>query len=62
MAYGGLNKQMNAAAEIGTNSVISTRLSLSVEMSRLTRDGTAGTVSRVQILRRERVKEGLYPR
>ena len=33
---------------------ILTRFSLSLEMSRLTRDGTAETVSRDQILRRER--------
>ena len=33
---------------------VSTRFSLSMEMSRLTRDGTAETVSRDQILRRER--------
>ena len=44
---------MNAAAELGMNPV-STRFSLSMEMSRLTRDGTAETVSRDQILRRER--------
>ena len=30
------------------------RFSLSIEMSRLTRDGTAETVSRDQIIRRER--------
>ena len=41
---------MDAAAEIGMNPV-STRFSLSMEMSRLTRDGTAETVSRDQILR-----------
>ena len=33
---------------------MSTRFSLSIEMSRLTRNGTAETVSRDQILRRER--------
>ena len=33
---------------------MSTRFSQSMEMSRLTRDGTAETVSRDQILRRER--------
>ena len=32
---------------------VSTRFSLSMEMSRLTRDGTAETVSRDQILRHE---------
>ena len=47
------NKYMDAAAELGRNPV-STRFSLSMEMSRLTRDGTAEPVSRNQILRRER--------
>ena len=41
---------MDAAAELGRNPV-STRFSLSIEMSRLTRDGTAEPVSRDQILR-----------
>ena len=55
MAYGGSNKKMNAAAELGRDPVVSTRFSLSMEMSRLTRDGTADEpVSRDQILRRER--------
>ena len=46
---------MNTAAELERNPVsISTRFSLSMEMSRLTRDGTAETVSRDQILRHER--------
>ena len=40
---------MDAAAELGRNSV-SARFSLSMEMSRLTRDGTAEPVSRDQIL------------
>ena len=44
---------MDAAAEIGRNPV-STRFSLSMEISRLTRDGTAEPVSRDKILRRER--------
>ena len=44
---------MAAAAELGRNPV-STRFSLSMEMSRLTRDGTAEPVSRDQILRHER--------
>ena len=44
---------MDAAAEIGRNPV-STRFSLSTEMSRLMRDGTAESVSRDQILRRKR--------
>ena len=41
MAYGVLNKYMDAAAELGRNPGVSTRFSLSLEMSRLTRDGTA---------------------
>ena len=53
MAYGGANKYTDDVAEIGRNPVRSTRFSLSVEMSRLTRDGTAEPVSRDQILRRE---------
>ena len=44
---------MDAAAELGRIPV-STRFSLSIEMSRLTRDGTAEPVSRDQIPRRER--------
>ena len=44
---------MDAVAEIGRNPV-RTRFSLSMAMSRLTRDGTAEPVSRGQILRRER--------
>ena len=44
---------MDAAAELGRNPV-STVFSLSMEMSRLTRDGTAEPFSRDQILRRER--------
>ena len=44
---------MYAAAEIGRNPV-STRSSLSMEMSRLIQDGTAEAVSRDQILRCER--------
>ena len=41
---------MDAAAELGRNTV-RTRFSLSMEMSRLTRDGTAEPISRDQILR-----------
>ena len=44
---------MDAAAELGRNPV-STRFSLSMEMSRLTRDGIAEAISRDQILGRER--------
>ena len=45
---------MDAAAKLGKNPVVSTRFSLSMEMSRLTRDGTAEPVSRDQILRHAR--------
>ena len=44
---------MDAVAELERNPV-STRFSLSMEMSRLTRDETAEPVSRGQILRRDR--------
>ena len=44
---------MDAAAELGRNPV-STRFSLSMEMSRLTRDGAAEPISRDQILRHAR--------
>ena len=51
---------MAAAAELGRNPVkVSTRFSLSVDMSRMTRDGTAEPVSRDQILRRERGQENI---
>ena len=45
---------MDAAAELGSNPV-STRFSLSMELSKLTRDGTAELVSRDQILRHARI-------
>ena len=44
---------MDAAAELGRNPV-STRFNPSMEMSRVTRDGTAEPVSRDQILRHAR--------
>ena len=50
---------MDAAAELGRNPV-STTFSLSMEMSRLTRDGTAESVSRDQILRHERGHENFH--
>ena len=50
---------MDAAAELGRN-LVSTRFSLSMEMSRLTRDGTSESVSRNQNLRRECGKEFIY--
>ena len=48
-----LDQEMDATAELGRNPV-RTRFSLSMEMSRLTRDGTAEPVSRDQFLRRKR--------
>ena len=39
---------------------VSTRFSLSMEMSRLTRDGTAEPVSRDQILRHERGQGNIH--
>ena len=55
MAYGGfeLNKGTPPRNSGGIPKV-STRFSLSMEMSRLMRDGTAEPVSRGQILRRDR--------
>ena len=50
---------MDAAAEPGRNPV-STSFSLSMKMSKPTRDGTAGPVSRDQILRRERGQENTH--
>ena len=58
MTYDGLNKYMNVAAELVKNPV-RTRFSLSMEMNRLTRDGTAKPASRGQILRRKR-GEGFF--
>ena len=51
MAYGGLNKKMDAAAEIGRNPPDSVWV---WRMSRLTRDGAAEPVSRDHILRHVR--------
>ena len=51
---------MDAAAELGRNPVVSTRFSLSMEMSRLTRDGTAEPVSQDQILRHARGQEDIH--
>ena len=55
MAYGGfyVNKWTPPRNPRGISSV-STRFSLSMEMSRLTRDGTVEPVSRDQIVRHER--------
>ena len=50
-----------AAAELGMNPVsIITRFSLSMEMSRLTRDGTAEPISRDHILRHARGKGNIH--
>ena len=49
-----LNKQIDVAAEVGRNPGGKHQISLSMEMSRLTRDGTAEPGSRDPILRRER--------
>ena len=53
MAFGGFRSIIDATAELGRNPV-STRFSLSIKMSRLTRGGTAKPIQRDQILRRER--------
>ena len=44
---------MDAAAELGRNPVSEHQIQPSLEMSRLTRDGTAEPISRDQIIRRE---------
>ena len=49
-----MNKKWTPPQNSGGTSSVSTRFSLSMEMSRLTRDGTAEPVSRDQILRHER--------
>ena len=51
---------MDAAADSGGIPLVSTRFSLSMEMSRLTRDGTAEPVPRDQILRHARGQGGYY--
>ena len=54
MAFGGLNiYKLTPPLNTGGIPYVSTRFSQSIEMSRLTRDGTAEPVSRDQILRRE---------
>ena len=50
---------MDAAAELERNPEVRTRFSLSMEMSRLMREGTAELVSRDQIPRHER-EQGFY--
>ena len=60
MAYGGFKYIFGTPPrELGRNPV-STRFSLSMEMSRLTRDGTAEPASRDQILRRERGQGNIH--
>ena len=49
---------MDAAAELGKNPIVCTRLSM--EMSRLTRDGTAEPISRDQILRHARGQGNIH--
>ena len=51
---------MDAAAEMGRNPVVSTRFSLSMEMTRLTGDGTAEPVLRDQIFRRKRGQGNIH--
>ena len=52
---------MDAAAELGRNPVSKHQIfSPTMEMSRLTRDGTAEPVSRDQILRRERGQGNIH--
>ena len=51
---------MDAAAEIERNPVSKHQIQLSIEMSRLARDGTAEPVSRDQILRRERGQGNIH--
>ena len=51
---------MDGAAELGRNPVSKHQTQLSMEMSRLTRDGTAELVSRDQILRHERGQGNIH--
>ena len=60
MAYGNLNKFMDAAVETRAFPYVSIRFSLRMEMSRLTRDGTAEPISRDQIFRRERGQVNIH--
>ena len=52
-----VTKKWRGGVEIENVSPLMRHISLSMEMSRLTRDGTAEPVSRDQILRRERGQE-----
>ena len=61
MAYGGLNKYMDAAAELGRNPVSKHQIQPEYYGDeRLTRDGTAEPVSRDQILRHERGQGNIH--
>ena len=51
--------RMDATAELGRNPVSKHHISLGMEMSRLTRDGTVNPVSRDQILRHVRGQENI---
>ena len=51
---------MDAAAELGRNPVSTHQIRQSLEMSRLTRDGTVEPVSRDENLRRERGQRKVY--
>ena len=51
---------MDAAAEFGRNPVSKHHIQPSMEMRRLTRDGTAEPVSRDQILRQERGQGNIH--
>ena len=57
-----LNEYMDAAADLGRNpeSKHQIQSELSMEMSRLTQDGTAEPVSRDQIIRRERGQGNIH--
>ena len=59
MAYGGFINGRRRATR-GESRKVSTRFSLSMEMSRLTRDGTAEPVSRGQILRHVRGQGNIH--
>ena len=60
MAYGDLINKWTPPRNSGGIPYVGTIFSLSMEMSRLTRDGTAETASRDQILRRERGQRSIH--
>ena len=51
---------MDAAAELGRNPVCKHQIQPSMEMSRLTRDGTAEPVTRDQIMRHARGQGNIH--